>query len=381
MPKDFSKLVSDRRKRKRKKFFVRLVNYVRYSEPAPRRAGGLQDCMEEGGELLWRGEKPNPYTFRDKALGEYFRTGSKRFSEPFVLRLPGGRALGSRGDVVTPGGVVFTDVCPSMAYPRDRHHACEYGRVPTPEAFDGRLLVLSSMVPRNYFHWLADGFARLRFIREAGVEFDAIYSNTERGFQQNFLDRAGFGGVPVLAARNDSHIVASEIIATSMPGDDAASTYTASKDAGTYRFIQESLLGADAEQDPVDILYVQRVGRRVLKNEGALIEALSNLGQVQVKRMELLSNAEQIASFRGAKVIVSVHGAGLVNELFCRDDALLVEIGNPNYRNDLFFQIAQSIGLEYRLVVGRPVHAKAIDDVYGDLTVDVDEVVSVVRSR
>ena len=50
-----------------------------------------------------------------------------------------------------------------------------------------------------------------------------------------------------------------------------------------------------------------------------------------------LTLAEQILAFAGARVIMSPHGAGLANLVFCRADTRVVELFNHAYFNPCFW--------------------------------------------
>jgi capsular polysaccharide biosynthesis protein len=92
---------------------------------------------------------------------------------------------------------------------------------------------------------------------------------------------------------------------------------------------------------------------------------------------EALTWAEQINAFRGAKVVVGPHGAGLANLMFCRPGTTVVELFNRSYVNGLYWRLAALRGLDYRPVVaeGAEPLAQVTARNREDVVADVAEVV------
>lgn len=87
-------------------------------------------------------------------------------------------------------------------------------------------------------------------------------------------------------------------------------------------------------------IYVSRAfsndGIRKLKNERELENKLSTMG-FQIIHSEKLSLDEQIQIFSSAEIIVTPHGAGLTNILFCHAGFELVELFSENFITSDFF--------------------------------------------
>ena len=75
-------------------------------------------------------------------------------------------------------------------------------------------------------------------------------------------------------------------------------------------------------------------------------EILPGFQKIIMTNMPLL---EQMYIFANAKVIISCHGAALVNTLFCNKEVKIIEIASQKIARLLHFQhIAETIGLNYR---------------------------------
>jgi capsular polysaccharide biosynthesis protein len=94
--------------------------------------------------------------------------------------------------------------------------------------------------------------------------------------------------------------------------------------------------------------------RRVV-NEDDLLPMLEKLG-FEIVRPGLLPLAQQVREFASADVVVSPHGAGLTNILFCRPDAKLVEIfPEGGVHGSAFLRIASQRRMPYAFFVAAKV--------------------------
>ena len=107
---------------------------------------------------------------------------------------------------------------------------------------------------------------------------------------------------------------------------------------------------------PNSILLMQRTGSRKYLQHDDLMKALQSKNKdVQVFNAEGdLKN--HIALFAEAEVVIGPHGAGFSNLIFCRPGTLVVEIGWDGKvgmeMDNMYARVSESLGLEYRLVVG-----------------------------
>jgi capsular polysaccharide biosynthesis protein len=119
-------------------------------------------------------------------------------------------------------------------------------------------------------------------------------------------------------------------------------------------------------------LFVSRrdTGKRRIRNEGEVIEALETYGFERVVPGEH-SLAEQVAWFAGADAVVGPHGGGLTNTIYGQD-LTVVEIFGDSIRPH-YYDIAMVSGFDYGIVRGTPV-----DGV--DIRVDVSELTETLES-
>lgn len=99
-------------------------------------------------------------------------------------------------------------------------------------------------------------------------------------------------------------------------------------------------------------VYISRLGagRRPLLNEEELIAAL-NVRGFAILDTRGMGYRQQVAALSGARFILGVHGAGLVNIGFAPARALVMEIFNQAYVPPYFVQLAALLGLRYRCFI------------------------------
>ena len=83
-----------------------------------------------------------------------------------------------------------------------------------------------------------------------------------------------------------------------------------------------------------------------MRNEDALMAELERRG-FKIVVPGLLKFAEQARLFRGAKLVIGAHGAGMTNIVFCEPGAAVYEILPAHYPNARFCNLAHICALRY----------------------------------
>ena len=66
-----------------------------------------------------------------------------------------------------------------------------------------------------------------------------------------------------------------------------------------------------------------------------------------------MSVLEQVAIFVNAEIVVSPHGSGLTNLVFCSPKTKVVELFSPNYLRTDYWMISQQLKLQHYYLVGQ----------------------------
>ena len=275
-------------------------------------------------------------------IRDFLRPLSTMEFEPgFTARLPGGRVLGS-GNVLAPDGQsVARDVSTDFGKPFDDHWLLTCQKIPEPVTVRGTTAVVATTLGAGYAHWLIEELPRLLTLKSG--EVDTIIAHATQSFSREALTLFGFSG-KILEPRRYSHFACEQLVIPSLIGQAGHPTPEVVRVLRDFTQLGFSGLG--------ERLYISRgkARRRRLVNEAVVWGWLETQGFAKV-HLEELTWAEQIRAFASARVIVSPHGAGLANLVFCRAGTRVVELFNRAYFNPCFWRVAAIRELDYRPVV------------------------------
>lgn len=117
----------------------------------------------------------------------------------------------------------------------------------------------------------------------------------------------------------------------------------------------EAVYGPQEPTGSNERLYLSRrdAKLRQLENEDTVLAALEDQGFRAFTATDT-NHPEQIARFRAARTVVSVHGAGLTNLVFCQPGTQVIEIFPSNFVKSTYWWLAHRLDLRYRAVIGGP---------------------------
>lgn len=186
----------------------------------------------------------------------------------------------------------------------------------------------------NFYHWLYDTlpkFAALNPERLAQAHYLACLKHP---FHRQTFELLGIPLSSITPSTGLNFYQANKLLIPTAPFGPTSET---------IHFLQELLVHPVEAQLPTEFdgarIYISRrsATSRRLVNEEAFLQRLQPLGfrAIETERLTLL---QQIALFRRAEIILSVHGAALANLAFCRPGARFIVFtpaGNtdPLYRN------------------------------------------------
>jgi capsular polysaccharide biosynthesis protein len=296
-----------------------------------------------------------------------------------VLLLPGGRALGAEGGIVTPDDAVLEDLSPEFnieRYIRGRHTALTSLRLGLPRYLPGSTVVLATLAQMYFSHWMLDLIPRIRVLQAAGVAAENIdwfyLPRPVRGYERESLEAAGIPLERVIDSQENRHIQAERLIVPS-PVDGVFQTSGWSAEHLVDLFAPEK-----HRQRPLSRrIFISRrgAGHRRILNEDELFAALAPLGFVSVQP-ESMRLKEQAALFADADVIVAPHGSGFANYVYCAPGAAVVEVQPRDLVHTCGLTVCSERGIHYGYTRSRSTNGHALTS---DMTVDVSELLAVLE--
>ena len=291
---------------------------------------------------------------------------------PFVVTIPQGRSwiapqknswvICSGIAVITPDNYLLGDL--SRDYPwflpecpyqeRAEHSVFRQESIPPVEKIEGKVVLLSGLAGHVYYHWMFDIIPRLELLQKSGIELKKIdrfvVNSLSKPYQQETLQLMGIPAEKIIESDRHSHIQADELIVPSFPG------YLDWVEPGTIDFLRRTFLPhvGLTKTSSKQKIYVSRAkakNRQVI-NELEVSQLLEAQG-FQTVFLEEMSVLEQVAVFAHAQIIVTPHGSGLTNLVFCSPDTKIVELFAPNYVRTDYWMISQYLQLQHYYVIGQ----------------------------
>jgi len=236
----------------------------------------------------------------------------------------------------------------------------------------------------NLFHWLFDALPRLHLLQLSGLRDQPDLFAVpwlKFPFQRQSLSLLGLSDDRFIESRSVPHVKAKKILATDHPRGN-----TSLVPAWICKFLRQTFL-ALLPPPPVKTrrIYLSRndsLSSRRIVNEPDLVRRLSHEGFTSVTATDF-SFAEQASLFHNAEIIVSPHGAGLSNLVFCRPGTRVIEIFSSAWWLPMFEAISSHLNLAYSRFAGSPstegseVPRKALKT---DIRVDVDKLFATVEA-
>jgi len=290
---------------------------------------------------------------------------------PFVATIPEGRAwiapqknswvICNGLAVITPDNYILGDL--SRDYPwflpgcpyqeRAEHIVFEQETIAPVEEIAGKVVLLSSLAGHVYYHWMFDILPRLELLRRSGIKLKEIdwfvVNSLSKPFQSETLSLLGINPNKIIESDRHSHIQATELIVPSFPG------YLDWVPPGTIKFLRQTFLPqVSLAKTNRQKIYVSRARakNRQLINEQEVNDLLTKSGFITVF-LEEMSVLEQVAIFVNAEIVVSPHGSGLTNLVFCSPKTKVVELFSPNYLRTDYWMISQQLKLQHYYLVGQ----------------------------
>ncbi|HHP7245303.1 MAG TPA: tetratricopeptide repeat protein [Elainellaceae cyanobacterium] len=293
----------------------------------------------------------------------------------FVVTIPDGRAWIAPQQqswrvcdgiaIITPDGALLSDL--SRSYPWylpgcDRHDPRQHrffqlDNLPPVERIPGRVAVLSGLSGHVYYHWMIDVLPRVEILRRGKLDLTEIdyfvVNNINQSFQRDTLAMLGLSPEKLICSDRHPHIQADELIVPSFPGH---LDWVPPETLTVLRQMFARAVDSTPDSAPTDCpkrLYISRSKARYrhVLNETEVIDQLQPLGFVPVV-LESLPVSRQIELFAHADIIVSPHGAGLTNLIFCKTGAQVVELTSPHYVRTDYWVISHQLGLSHYFIQG-----------------------------
>lgn len=232
----------------------------------------------------------------------------------------------------------------------------------------------------NYYHWLFDALPRLKILQKSNCldKIDFYYvPNFSQQFKKDTLHYFGINDDQVIDSQKYTHISADNIIAATHPNPQPVEGWICD-------FLRESFIKKENDNfSNSKRIFISRrkATKRRISNEETLVKKLINYGFESIL-LEDLSFEQQKNYFLHADMILSPHGAGLANLVFCKKTARIIEIFPPDTHSDIYENISKNLDLNYLSIQGIKSESNSDKtDIHSDFSIDVDSILNMIENN
>lgn len=207
----------------------------------------------------------------------------------------------------------------------------------------------------NYFHWTLEYLPRLEGLKAwenaTGKKATILLGAKPKPWQTESIRKLGF---QYERAECAYYVVEHMVLPTTR-------REIGRVNPGAVQWLRAATAGIKDRYYTSPKVYITRreARSRRIVNEEEVMDALLNQGY-SVIMPEYLTWSEQVKHFKGSEVIISPHGAGLVNVVYAEHPSI-VEIFAPSYVNPCYYTLAGIMGWDYRCIVGE---SRGVEDIY-----------------
>ena len=274
-----------------------------------------------------------------------FRIYRKRLINKGVVAIfKNSRVFSQKGQIITQENVLISDLSRSFGVPKQINNFGNRKPIVTKKNGE-KVAVLTTDGSNTYYHWLFDILPRIHLLKKAGI-FESIdifiLPKLKHDFQKSSLSYFKIPNHKIHEIEDDEAVFANDLIVPSLPSE------LGTVNLWALNFIRDTFLLDSSNLYLRRKVYISRknaTSRRLL-NEDEIIEYLMGLG-FEIIEAENLSFIDQVKLFSQAEVVVSPHGSGLSNIVFCNKKTKVIDLFYGDFLVPCFWVIAAQLGLDY----------------------------------
>jgi Glycosyltransferase 61 len=265
-------------------------------------------------------------------------------NKSFVAIFKNSHVFSSKGHIITEENILILDLSRSFGVPKRRKKLGNRNLITTKKN-EAKVAVLTTDGSNTYYHWLFDILPRIQLLKKSGIFEDIdffVLPKLMYDFQKSTLAYFNIQNSKILEINDNEAIFANDLIVPSLPSE------LGTVNLWALNFIRDTFLPKSQMLNPNKRIYISRknaTARRIL-NESEIIEYLVGLG-FEIIEAENLSFDNQVKLFTQAEVVVSPHGSGLSNIVFCNKKTKVIDLFYGKFLVPCFWVIAAQLDLDY----------------------------------
>lgn len=227
---------------------------------------------------------------------------------------------------------------------------------------------------KNYHHRITTALPKYYVLQKSGISIDTYITDTNYQFHKETLQALWIKDTQIIVPIKDSYYQCENLICTN------STTLYGFMQPWAVKFIKELFLGWWQNQKLTRKVYVKRITNRKIANEAEFDAYITSQG-FEIHVMEWKTIKEQANLFNQASVIISPHGAGLTNIVFCQPWATVIELFHPETLFGHYYAMAASCDLQYVPVVWKIKKNPKRIAMDCDMIIDIEKLDSILKEK
>jgi len=241
-------------------------------------------------------------------------------------------------------------------------------------SIDGTVVVMTSLSPQCFYHWLVDTLPGFEILNHAGVDISEVdyffMKQCTSNFQLDLLKKMGIGRGKIICSNSDIDDMANQHNVNAKIDKILIPRFRDLKGGWPNKWVVQKMqkrFGTvvapwmfNSVSDTKNRLYIKRgKGAREILNETKLIVLLQNRG-FKIIEMSGRPIEKQCEAVQSADLILGAHGSALGNAIFACAGTYLIEFYGE-YVTSHFRVVSQIAGLNYGVFKAGVVEGYSMD--------------------
>jgi len=314
----------------------------------------------------------NPFSIYEDINWRFMAFNKRKQPAAYVMKFNNARVFDTKGFIITENDNVIIEL--SREFSQNKYTIFNRFSLGKLSKYNNCVAVLTTAGANVYYHWLFDILPRIHLLKESGI-FEKIryfiLPELKFDFQKQSLRLLNFPLEKIIEIKSNQQIKADFLFVPSLP------SLLGTVNQWSVDFIRNSFLN---KNDIISNrkLYISRknaVGRKV-ENEQLLTNLLKKYN-FEIIDPGSMTFDEQIKTFASASHVISPHGSGLSNIVFCNPGCIIVDIFPPSFIIPCFWILSNKLSHNYYYFIGEGEVENEFTDYWNsknsDINIDLDK--------
>ena len=226
----------------------------------------------------------------------------------------------------------------------------------------------------NYAHWLFDIIPKIKILSEVYnlKKIDYFYFSKLNAFQKATFKMLKLNSNKIIDSKINKHCFFDNLIFCTHPNYLKGTFSTAQNNLPRWiiNFLRKKFLNNSARKiKNFNKIYIDRSDSQYnhcrIINDNEIKDYLRQEG-FKIVKLSKFSFQKQISIFKNCNIVISPHGAGMANLIFCKRKTKVVEIKHLDHPNNVYKRISKFNKLKYHLIKLKKIKKEKKGDMFLD---------------